>query len=218
MDRLISLFSLYDFLGYVVSGAAILVGSYWAFEGLPAEPGAATTLALVVLSYAVGHAVQAVATVWEGWFWRRSGIPSSNRMTPESPQAYKQPLRELIDARIAEITGRRDLDAADAFGVARAQLRASQLDGRAELMNAMYGLCRGLATATGLLVPTCIAAAIVNDEWQRLLIGAAVMLGFAVLYLKRAQRYSYRFADQVWRDFAARHAGSDGASGSEHRS
>ena len=124
-------------------------------------------------------------------------------MTTGAGKAYKQPLRELIESRVAGITDRDDLDIADAFAVARAELRRRQLDGRAELMNAMYGLCRGLATATALLIPTFIAAAIVTGDWQRLLIGTGVMLVLAVLYFRRAERYSYRFADQIWRDFAA---------------
>lgn len=41
MDRLASLFSIYDFLGYILAGGALLTGSYLAFSGLPDEPGTA---------------------------------------------------------------------------------------------------------------------------------------------------------------------------------
>jgi len=203
MDRLVSLFSLYDFLGYVLCGAGVLVGSYWAFSELPLEPGTAAMFGVIALSYAVGHAVQSLATVWEDTYWKHWGMPSTNRMVPGKDGAYDDALRSLILARVEQITGRRDLQINDAFAVARAELRARQADGRAELMNTMYGLCRGLMTTAAVLVPTFVTAGLVTDDWKRLLIGAALMLVLGVLYLRRTTRYSYRFADQVWRDFGA---------------
>lgn len=203
MDQLPSLFSVYDFFGYVISGAGVLVGSYWAFSELPSEPGTATVFGLIALSYAVGHAVQSLANAWEAIWWSWRGVPSTNRMTPGKAGAYDASLRSLILLRIEELTGRPDLGIDDAFAVARAQLRAQQLDGRAELMNTMYGVCRGLTTAAGFLFFIFIAAAVVTDDWKRLLIATGVMIVLVVLYARRASRYSYRFADQVWRDFAA---------------
>src|SRR5205814_146970 len=125
--------------------------------------------------------------------------------------AYDDALRELILSRVKGLTGRDDLKANDAFAVARAELRARQFDGRAELMNTMYGLCRGLTTTAGILVLVFVAAGFVTGDWRRLAIGIGVMVVALVLYLRRADRYSYRFADQVWRDFAATPARTDAA-------
>jgi hypothetical protein len=89
------------------------------------------------------------------------------------------------------------------FAVARAELRAKQFDGRAELMNTMYGLRRGLATSAALLTPSFIATGIHMEGWARLGIAIGVMGVAVILYVRRATRYNNRFADQVWHDFAA---------------
>jgi hypothetical protein len=225
MDRLLSLFSVYDFLGYVLAGGTLLAGTYWAFAEVPDDPGAAAVFGIIALGYAVGHLVQSVATIWEGSLWNRQGKPSSLRMSaldhnhklprsrPSTKEAkpdnlgkhrpYDPPLQELIKTRVERITGTAELDADVMFAIARADLRARQLDGRAELMNTMYGLCRGLATSASLLIPIFIAAGIETGDWTRLGIAIGVMLVAAFLYVLRAVRYGYRFADQVWQDFAA---------------
>jgi hypothetical protein len=203
VDRLFSLFSLYDFLGYVLSGGILLVGAWWAFDDLPSDIGTAAVFGLIGLSYAVGHAVQSLANLWEGLLWKRSGLPSTTRMTPGADGAYADVLRKIIHERIKGDTGADELATPDAFQVARAELRRQELDGRAELMNTMYALCRGLTTTAGVLLIVFIAAGFVTGDWQRLLIGAGVMVIAVVLYAKRAVRYSYRFADQVWHDYAA---------------
>jgi hypothetical protein len=61
-------------------------------------------------------------------------------------------------------------------------------------MNAMYGLCRGLATSASLLIPIFVAAGFQTDEWTRLAISIAVMAVAVavVLYGRWAIRYSYR--------------------------
>jgi hypothetical protein len=125
---------------------------------------------------------------------------------------YNTALQGLIRSRVEVITGVADLSIPDLFAVARAELRAQQLDARAELMNTMYGLCRGLATSAGLLVPIFVAAGFQTDDWTRLGIAIGVALVAALLYGRRATRYSCRFADQVWGDFAALAPGSRSAS------
>lgn len=206
MDRLFSLFSVYDFFGYVLAGGVLLAGTYWAFARLPEEPGASAVLGIVALSYMAGHAVQAVATVWEGAVWKRTGMPSANRMSDASTEtstAYEAALQALIRERVEHITGKAGLSAQTMFAIARAELRRRSSDSRAELMNTMYGLCRGVATAMGLLVPVLVAAAFSTGDWKRLAIAIAVATASAALFARRAHRYSYRFADQVWHDFAA---------------
>jgi hypothetical protein len=207
MDRLVSLFSVYDFFGYVMAGGSLIAGTYWAFAELPPEPGTAAVLGIIAASYAVGHLVQSVANLWEGWLWKKRGRPSSDRMSASSKddahEPYDAALQALIKKRVEAIVGSDELSVGDMFAVARAELRARQLEGRAELMNAMYGLCRGLTTSCVLLIPIFITAGIDTDDWTRLGIALGVVIVAAILYARRATRYSYRFADQVWKDFAA---------------
>lgn len=206
---MLSLFSVYDFFGYVLAGGLLIAGTYWAFAELPNEPGTAAVFGLIAASYMAGHLVQSVANIWEGALWDRGGVPSSVRLsaagehTSNKHKPYDSALQELIKSRVSDITGAADLSIADMFAVARAELRARELDGRAELMNTMYGLCRGLTTSAALLIPIFIAAGIHTDDWPRLGIAICVATVAVLLYARRATRYSYRFADQVWRDFAA---------------
>src|SRR4051794_25697965 len=132
MDRVVSVFSVYDFFGYVLAGGALLAGAYWAFSDLPDEPGAATVLGIIALGYMVGHLVQAVATIWDGWLWHRRGFPSSSGMwaaeppsnlkgaRPRRQKPYAPPMQDLINSRVQGITGRPGLPAATMFAVARA--------------------------------------------------------------------------------------------------
>ena len=77
MDRLFSLFSFYEFLGYVFTGGALIAGVVWAVAGAPTEPGAAAVVGLLIASYIAGHLVQALAVVWEVRWWR-AGCGSSS--------------------------------------------------------------------------------------------------------------------------------------------
>lgn len=120
-------------------------------------------------------------------------------------RAYGSVLQQQIKEKIARASGEQDLGVAEMFSFARAELRANHVDERAELMNTMYGLCRGLTTATGLLIPIFVGAGIKTDDWGRLVIGIAIAAAFSILYFRRTARYSFRFADQVWLDFAALH-------------
>jgi hypothetical protein len=226
MDRLLSLFSVYDFFGYVLAGGSLIAGTYWAFAKLPHEPGTAAVFGIIALSYMSGHLVQSLATIWEGWLWSSRGIPSSVRLAAPSPSTsqpgkkttaprpYDSELQRVIKDRIAGITGTATISTEAMFAVARAELRARQLDGRAELMNTMYGLCRGLATSAALLIPVFVAAGFKTDDWTRLGIAIGTAVVACLLYARRAERYSYRFADQVWHDFVALRTEAPAGSGS----
>jgi hypothetical protein len=200
VDNLFSLFSLYDFLGYLFAGGLLLVGGYIAFEGLPAEPGAATVLVVAAASYAAGHLVATVSNLWEKFLWRR-GWPAERRLDPVDPDAFGAPLRQHIDARVAQLAVA-GMSSGDRFAVARADLRARGLDGRAELMNTMYGLNRGLATACWIMVVICVAAGTTQHHFGRGLAVAAAFFLCGSLYATRTARFGRRFADQVLRDFA----------------
>ena len=202
VDRLFSLFGLYEFLGYVFAGALVLVGSYVAFEGFPEEPGAVTALSLVGVSYAVGHLVLAITNVWEDrWLWRKGRL-GELRLSDTNDEAYSAEMKAAIDRRLMAIGVGDDIQPKEKFGIARADLRARGADSRSELMNTMYGLNRGLATACWLLVPVSVAAGYLRDHETR---GWIVAFAFALagyMYARRCKRFASHFADNVWQDFA----------------
>lgn len=206
MDRLLSVFGLYDFVSLVFTGAALLAGVWWAAAGVPGEPGASTVIALMAASFVLGHAVQAVGTLWEGRYWKlRGGWPSDARIKPGSTRAYDAAFRSVISDALASRHGDavRQLQSTDLFGMARADLRADGADGRAELMNALYGMSRGFATTALMLIGVFVVKWIDTGDAMPWGAAAGCALLAGALFLYRVERFGYFFADQVWRDVAA---------------
>jgi len=203
VDRLFSLFSFYEFLGYVFTGAALIAGAAWAVAGAPTEPGAAAVVGLLIASYIAGHLVQALAVVWEVRWWR-AGWPSDRRMTEGDSRAYSSELRTLVvDALAASRPPEvRKLEPRHLFALARADLRRMGADTRAELMNAMYAMSRGLATTSAVLAATFVVVGVARGA-DRMWPASIVAASAALLFLYRFTRFGYYFADQVWRDRVA---------------
>jgi hypothetical protein len=206
MESLFSLLGLYQLLAVTLPGAVATAGTYYAVAALPPDPSAAAVIGLIVLFYIAGNVVQGVAVLWESWYWRRAGgWPSMRRMTADDPTAYAPAFRDLIQARLDRLAGADTaaIPVADRFALARAELRRQSQDVRAESLNAIYGLSRGLVTSAVLVVVVMLACAAVGTDAQRNLIAAAIVTGSAVAVFVRFRRFGFYLADQVWRDFAA---------------
>jgi hypothetical protein len=81
-------------------------------------------------------------------------------------------------------------------------VRARGADVRAELMNAMYALSRGLATVAAVLTVTFASVGIAR--WtERMIPAVCIAAAASLLFLYRFNRFGFYFADQVWRDYAA---------------
>ena len=175
-------------------------------SGLPPDPSTAAVLGLIVLFYVVGNVIQGASVVWESWYWALAGgWPSTRRITPGDAEAYDEPFRALIRSKLDEVVGSPTtaLQPADAFGLARAVLRKQGQDARAESFNAIYGLNRGLVTAGAIILVVLLVSAMIGDEAERNLIAAAIVGASLAFVLIRFRRFSFYFADQVWRDFVA---------------
>jgi hypothetical protein len=204
VDRLFSLFSLYDFVTYIFTGAALIAGVVWAVAGVPAEPGATALLGLAVASYIAGHLAQALGVLWEAKWWKaKGGWPSDVRMTPGKKGCYQPELRDLIVRGLEMGRGGEieKLEPKHLFALARAELRTRNDDVRAELLNALYAFSRGLATVSFVLTVTFVVVWLVTGE-ERLVPAAIVAAVASALFLYRFNRFGFYFADQVWRDYA----------------
>jgi hypothetical protein len=206
MDRLISVFSVYDFFSYVLSGGTLIAGCYWAVAGVPDEPGAATVLGVIAIAYVAGHLVQAIGARWEKLYWaQRGGWPSDARVNEDDNEhqyddAFRSYLREVLARKHGAEAER--LSSTERFALARADLRAGGAEARAELMNTLYALSRGLATSSALLTVVFIVAAVDRAEWEPFGWAALITAAAALIFLGRFSEFGYRFADQVWKDFA----------------
>lgn len=211
METLFSLLGLYQLLGVMLPGAVAVGGTYYAVSGLPPDPSAGALLGLVILFYLAGNVVQGAAVVWEGPYWARTGgWPSVRRLSPGDPKAYAEPFRALIVARLDALTAVQTatIPIADQFGLARAELRRQGQDDRAESFNAIYGLSRGLVTGAAVVGVANIACVVTGHDSGRNLLAFGTVALCTVPVFHRFRRFSYYFADEVWRDFAALPAAS----------
>lgn len=207
MDRLFSLIGLYELLALILPGGLAVSGTYWAIAGTPSDVSVAAALAIVGGFFIAGNLVQAAAVLWEKWYWRAAGgWPSIARMNPESRRAFEAPVREFILDGLVKVTddSARGLPTRAQFAIARAKLREWSEDGRSETMNVMYGLARGLATASAYLAIVFVWSALVGEEFGRNVVANWVSIGATGLFLVRFHRFGFYFADQVWTDFASR--------------
>ncbi len=209
MERLLSLLSLYDLLGFILPGGLFAAGAYWAFAGFPCEPGGAVTLGLIAFFFIVGELVQGVGVLWESRYWRRKTWPSERLMLEptEGREVLSDKLKAMIEAKLVSDHGdaAAGLSPASKFALARADLRARGLDGRSELLNARYSMARGLVTATtGLIVIFAVAAG-TTDDHRRNLIALGVSVAAWPFFFNRFRRFGNWFARQVWQDYAALH-------------
>lgn len=207
MERLLSLLSFYDLLGFILPGGLFAAGTYWAFAGFPDEPGGATTLGLIALFFIAGELVQGAAVVWESRYWKRATWPSERLMLErqEGRAVLSDTLKSMIEAKLAAVYGEaaQHLSISSKFALARADLRARGLDGRSELLNARYSMSRGLVTATaGLIVAFGVAAA-TTDDHRRNLVALIVAVAAWPFFFNRFRRFADWFARQVWQDYAA---------------
>jgi hypothetical protein len=205
VDRVFSIFSVYDFVGYIFTGGALIVGVVWAIAGVPQEPSAAGVIGLAVASYMAGHLVQAAGAAWERLWWRRrGGLPSTERMTEGNRRAYPRELRDLIIDGLVATHGDsvRSLPPQDLFALARSDLHAQEADVVAERVNMQYAFNRGLTTVGLVLASMFIAVGIARGA-ERMLPAAIVAVAATVLFLYRFNRFGFFFADQIWHDYAA---------------
>lgn len=206
MDTLFSMLGLYQLAALVLPGAIGVTGVYYAVAGVPPNPSTAAVLGLLLLFYVAGNVVQGAAVVWEAWYWKRSGgWPSTRRMTQNDSKAYDGVLRALIQTKLDKLTGSdaSALPVGEKFALARAELRRQGQDVRSESFNSIYGLSRGLVTAGAVVVLVTLVCLIAGHATHRNWILAVVVgVCMAPVFL-RFQRFSFYFADQVWRDFAA---------------
>jgi hypothetical protein len=206
METLFSMLGLYQLSALVLPGAVATSGAYYAVAGMPSDLSTAAVLGVVVLFYIAGNVVQGGAVLWEARYWKRSGgWPSTRRMTPSDSKAYDAALRGLIQTKLDEFVGSdtSSLAVVEKFALARAELRRQSQDVRSESFNSIYGLSRGLVTAGVLVVGVALVCVIAGHATHRNWIMAVVVAVCIVPVFVRFVRFSFYFADQVWRDFAA---------------
>jgi hypothetical protein len=200
VDRVLSLFGLYDILGYLLSGLALLVGIWWVVAGGIPEPSTAALFGLLAAGYAAGQLASVAGRAWEDRWWQWRGRPSDRMIEgtrdPEDEDGFDivgKSVGEQVEREVG-ITG---LSPDVRLKLAHAKLRQAQSHGRADTMRALHGLCRNLAASCALVGATAFVVAVAHGGEPRLWIVAGVAPVAGFLFGSRAIRYQWRFSREV---------------------
>lgn len=196
----------YEQIGIVIPGALLLFGLFLYFPSLQSLIGntgvSVGELGLFLLiSYAAGHFIAAIANLIENLFWSFfGGMPSlwvvNKRPTILSPQQLEQ-LRLKIASRL-------QFDFANLYGIERtvwfpicrqvyADVAKNGKPDRIDTFNGNYGLNRGLMAAC----LTLASVGALNENWE-IVVGLLVC---TAVYGYRAYRFGVYYARELYLQF-----------------
>lgn len=200
----------YEFLGYLAPGGALLFGVSRIYPEVSAAL-AASSLTIgdlgifVILSYAAGHAVQAIGNVIEATWWRLCGgwpsdWPRSSKHTLLSPAQVN-----LLLQRVSSLLGpaapvpltdydKRGWQAI--VGQIGAALRTANRTERLDVFNGNYGLCRGLLAGAVILIVLAMTEFGLG-AWK----AEVALVAIALLMLCRMHRFGWRYARELFTQY-----------------
>jgi len=198
--------SFYEQIGIVIPGSVLVFGLvlyYPALQILTAKDGMSVgELGLFVLiAYAAGHLIAAIANALEGLFWSILGGMPSDWVTGDPPALLSPQQIENLRTKIATrlnvtIDKMAGLDKKTWWPISRqiyADVAKNGKPDRIDTFNGNYGLNRGLASACLVLVVVTFA----HLDW---IIGAGLFLA-AGIYSYRAYRFGVHYARELYLQF-----------------
>jgi hypothetical protein len=198
--------SFYEQIGIVIPGSVLVFGLVLYYPGLQiltAKDGMSVgELGLFVLiAYAAGHLIAAIANALEGLFWSILGGMPSDWVTGDPPALLSPQQIENLRTKIATrlnvtIDKMAGLDKKTWWPISRqiyADVAKNGKPDRIDTFNGNYGLNRGLASACLVLVVVALA----HLDW---IIGAGLFLA-AGIYSYRAYRFGVHYARELYLQF-----------------
>lgn len=236
-------FNFYDFVGYIIPGAAVLALIYWLYVGMFHQPADLTvdslgdSIIFLAAAYFVGHVVQAISrAIGKQLDLRAFGQQYSRQLLSADDHHFTDAFKADLVKALAQVfslpatspASAQDQQAnapdtrTDAFDLCYALIVQQSADAHTELFNGIYGLLRGMFMALCLAIPVAIAVIVRNvvagDRFQwglgiAVLIAALLALGPVI---RRAKSFSEQFAESVYLSFYAWYcAKHSGGSGGE---
>lgn len=223
-------FNFYDFVGYIIPGAAVLALIYWLYVGLFHQPAdlavdsLGDSIIFLAAAYFVGHVVQAISrAIGSQLDLRAFGQQYSKQLlsatdthfTPAFRADLIKAIAQVFSLPAAPLASAQDQQAnapdarADAFDLCYALIVQQSADAHTELFNGIYGLLRGMFVALCLAIPVAIAIIVRNVlSGDRLQWGLGIAVLVAALLalppvISRAKSFSEQFAESVYRSFYA---------------
>jgi hypothetical protein len=198
--------SFYEQIGIVIPGSILVFGLalyYPELQILTAKDGMSVgELGLFVLiAYAGGHLIAAIANALEGLFWEILGGMPSNWVTNDPPELLSVQQIENLRTKVATrlnvtIDKMEGLDRKTWWPISRqiyADVAKSGKPDRIDAFNGNYGLNRGLASA-------CLILVVVSFAHAHWMIGAGLLLA-AATYSYRAYRFGVHYARELYLQF-----------------
>jgi hypothetical protein len=198
--------SFYEQIGIVIPGSVLMFGLVLYYPELKLlttkDSMSVGELGLFVLiSYAAGHLIAAVANALEGIFWNILGGMPSDWVTRDPPALLSsqqiENLRVKVSSRLnVTIDKMAGLDRKVWFPISRqayADVAKNGKPDRIDTFNGNYGLNRGLSSA-------CLALAVVALAHTDWLIGAG-LISAAGIYSYRAYRFGVHYARELFLQF-----------------
>lgn len=198
--------SFYEQAGIVLPGAGLLLGVIVLEPAVqPIFLGSGLTVGglglFVIIAYALGHLAAAVGNIIDNLIWSAAGgMPSQWPRNPARPLIGDEQRKALllkIKARIgtafdpAVVIPKQDWRSV--FHVIYRDVLGSGLAARVEVFNGSYGLNRGLAASSLMLVPLVLYKSPPNAGWW-----AGSLIVMAAIYAFRMFRFGVHFAREVF--------------------
>ena len=217
MQKTIEKFSLYDFFGYIIPGFlgvwalngffSILKINFLAFD----NEDFINSVLFIGISYFVGFILHEVSEWFQSIFYKKlwKGMPSEKYLLDTDSKYstdFKAKLKIMIKTKynIEQINSPQICQ--EVFNLLYSELQAKGKDNKAQLFNAIYGMCRNFIAATMLCIILFVTQSII------IIINLGILQNtenFAYLFVfivsllilsRRLKRFGERFADYVIRD------------------
>lgn len=201
-------FDHYEFSGLLLPGATLIAGLIVIFpKSISLDDLLKVTFGslgvFVVLSYVLGHLVQAVGNLTEWLWWHAAGGLPTDWLRTKPHRLLSRDQTETLQPRARERLSVPHLDIGKAtkrewYAVTRqihADVSGAGRSARVEIFNGNYGLHRGLAAAL-----LCVAIAATLAEPRRFDVGIVAAVGSG-LALIRMHRFGIHYARELFVQF-----------------
>jgi hypothetical protein len=198
--------SFYEQLGIVIPGSVLVFGMvlyYPAMQLLTAKDSFSVgELGLFVLiAYAAGHLIAAIANALEKLFWEILGGMPTDWITRDPPALLSVPQVENVRSRLAtrlniQLDAIAGLDRKKWWPISRqiyADVAKNGKSDRIDTFNGNYGLNRGLAAA-------CLVLAVVALAHRDFMISMGLCAA-AAIYAYRAYRFGVHYGRELYLQF-----------------
>lgn len=215
-------FSVYDFFGYLASGAVVLAAcaaAFFGYEPFEATPNLLVGFLLVILIYILGQVIANVAgDIIERRLVRgRLGTPTDLLLEFSAPNAfalrwfpgYCKALPPKVRAQVRERSG--GLQGDDLFFHCHAVMKSdATVQARLETFINLYGFCRNMAFALavaavalvlGVVLCTAETGPVAGPGWW---VGAALLSAVGLFY--RYLKFYRHYAVELFVSYAEREA------------